>query len=374
MNIHRVLFFCFFSALCGGNTGLVSAKVYIFTGAEGGTSTISCYLSLSPSGSRKFFCKNECKAEDILVKTDDVRAQRGRYSIEYRDGPSGRGIVSVTITNLIKSDSGRYRCGLGGTSVPESFSDFEVRVSDELLAGNSGFIRTGIEGGDMKIGCSDTVYGKQKFLCKGECKKEEDIIIETDENRAQSGRYSIEYIEGSVFGLYVTITQVTKSDSGQYRCGYGRALSQDSYRTLQIIVIDAPTTSKPDWTLGPTSVPTASTQATTQSSSSGSFTSSPAFPETTNQLTALSYVPRPGYFLPLVVCLPLVLVLLAVSLLVIYKWKTRRNTGLNTRGNAGSVQMEVESVIYENCPPVSTCEDSIYQNFDRGTHFKTGYK
>ncbi|XP_038577630.1 uncharacterized protein LOC119905021 [Micropterus salmoides] len=129
MNIHCVLFFCFFSALCGGNTGLVSAKLDIYAGAEGGTGAISCYFTLS--GSRKFFCKNECKAEDILVKTDDVRAQSGRYSIEYRDGSSGRRIVSVTITNLTKSDSGRYRCGLGGTSVPESFRDFEVSVSDD---------------------------------------------------------------------------------------------------------------------------------------------------------------------------------------------------------------------------------------------------
>ncbi|XP_038577616.1 polymeric immunoglobulin receptor-like isoform X2 [Micropterus salmoides] len=245
MNIHRVLFFCFFSALCGGNTGLVSAKVNIYTGAEGETGTINC--NVSPSGSRKFFCKNECKAEDILVKTDDVRAQSGRYSIEYRDGSSGRGIVSVTITNLTKSDSGRYRCGLGGTSVPESFSDFEVRVSD--ATGISGFLHTYTEGENVTLGCSDTVYGRQKFFCKGECKKEEDIIIDTDGNRAQSGRYSIKYDAGSVFGLYVSITQVTKSDSGQYRCGYGRALSPDSYRKLQIMVIDVPTTLKPTSTL-----------------------------------------------------------------------------------------------------------------------------
>ncbi|XP_045911336.1 polymeric immunoglobulin receptor-like isoform X2 [Micropterus dolomieu] len=315
MNIHRVLFFCFFSALCGGNTGLVSTKVYIYTGAEGGTGAINCNVSLS--GSRKFFCKNECKAEDILVKTDDVRAQSGRYSIKYRNGSSGRGIVSVTITNLTKSDSGRYRCGLGGTSDPESFRDFEARVSDAPLAGNSGFIRTFTERENVTLACvAETKYGRQKFFCKNKCKKEEDIIIETDGNRTRSGRYSIEYKEGS--GLYVSITRVTKSDTGMYRCGYGRALSPDLHRRIRLIVIDA-----------------------------SNFTSSPAFPETTNQPTALSHVSYPGYFLPLVVCLPLVFVLLAVSLLVIYKWKTRSNIGLNTRGNAGSVQME--SFIYENC-------------------------
>ncbi|XP_038566199.1 uncharacterized protein LOC119896828 [Micropterus salmoides] len=214
-------------------------------------------------------------------------------------------------------------------------------VSTAPLAGNFGFIRTYTEGENVTRGCSVTNYRRQKFFCKNECKKEEDIIIETDENRAQSGRYSIEYKEGSAFGLYVSVTQVTKSDTGQYRCGYGRALSPDSSNRIKFMVIDAPTTSKPDLNLGPTSVPSASTQATTQSSSSGSFTSSPAFPETTNQPTVLSYVPHSGYFLPLVVCVLLVCGLLAVFLLVIYKWKKRRNIDLTSRGNAGSVQMEV---------------------------------
>lgn len=77
------------------------------------------------------------------------------------------------------------------------------------------------------------------FFCKDECKKEEDILIETDQKSLQRGRYSIEYIEGSAFGLYVNITQVTKSDMGQYKCGYGRALSKDSSSiTFTVIVID----------------------------------------------------------------------------------------------------------------------------------------
>lgn len=227
--------FTFSTALQDGNTGLINAEILV---KQGGNITRACSFKLS--GSRKIFCKEECEEQDILVETDGDRAQSGRYSIEYKEGtfPISSTLLYVSITNLTKSDSGRYRCGLGGTSVPESFSDFEVRVSDVPLAGFSDFIRTNTEGEDVTFGCSDTIYGTWKFFCKGECKKQEDIIIETDGNRAQSGRYSIEYKEGSVFGLYVTITRVTKLDSGQYRCGYGRALSPDSYRKLQIIVID----------------------------------------------------------------------------------------------------------------------------------------
>ncbi|XP_044206446.1 uncharacterized protein LOC122981768 isoform X1 [Thunnus albacares] len=406
MNIHHVLFFCFLSALQDGNTGLVNA-INLFAGAEGGNGSIIC--SLTSSGSTKFFCKGKCKEEDILIKTDDVTAQSGRYSIRYEDGSSGRKIVTVTFTQLTKSDSGRYRCGLGGSSAPDAYTDFDITVIDAATLGqNTRFIRTETEGGNITRGCSNTVYGSRKFFCKDECKKEEDILVETEENRAQNGRYSIEYREGSVFGLSVTITQLKKSDTGRYRCGYGRASSPDSSYTFSIFVVDvpsastptttqslisssgsftpsssfpetteqftAPTTSKPNRTLQPfpTSVPSASTPTTTQSliSSSGSFTPSSSFPETTEQFTAVSDVSRPHAFLPLAVCVPVIVVVLAVVLLLLYKLKKRRNSGLNTRGTSDSRNMELcvtyenHSVSDENCPPVSTYEDSVYQNLD----------
>ncbi|XP_044207439.1 polymeric immunoglobulin receptor-like, partial [Thunnus albacares] len=210
MNIHHVLFFCFLSALQDGNTGLVNA-INLFAGAEGGSGSIICHFT--SSGSTKFFCKGKCKEEDILIKTDGVTAQSGRYSIRYKDGFSGRRTVTVTITQLTKSDSGRYRCGLGGSSVPDSYWDFELTVTDAAtLDDNTSFIHTVTVGGDMTYPCIDTVYGSRKFFCKNECKKEEDILVETEENRAQNGRYNIEYREGSLFGLYVTIRQLNKSD------------------------------------------------------------------------------------------------------------------------------------------------------------------
>ncbi|XP_044206423.1 uncharacterized protein LOC122981752 isoform X4 [Thunnus albacares] len=304
-----------FTALQDGNTGLVNA-ILVFTGAEGGSGSIHCYLT--SSGSTKFFCKGECKEEDILIKTDDVTDQSGRYSIKYKDGFSGRRIVIVTITQLTKSDSGRYRCGLSGSSVPDAYWDFVITVTDATLGDNTRFIHTGTVGGNITSGCIDTVYGNRKFFCKDECKKEEDILVETEENRAQNGRYSIEYRKGSVFGLYLTITQLKKSDTGRYRCGYGRALSPDSSNTFRIFVVDAPTTSKPNWTLRPfpTSVPSASTPTTTQSLISSS---------------AVSDVSRPRAFWPLAVCVPVIVVVLAVVLLLLYKLRKRRNSGLNTR-------------------------------------------
>ncbi|XP_044206475.1 polymeric immunoglobulin receptor-like isoform X3 [Thunnus albacares] len=320
MNIHHVLFFCFLSALQDGNTGLVNA-INLFAGAEGGSGLIICYLN--SSGSTKFFCKGKCKEEDILIKTDDVTAQSGRYSIKYKDGSSGKRIVTVTFTQLTKSDSGRYRCGLGGSSVPDAYTDFDITVTDAATLGqNTSFSHAVTVGGSVTKGCLNTVYGSRKFFCKDECKKEEDILVETEENRAQTGRYSIEYREGSTYGLYVTITQLKKSDTGRYRCGYGRASSPDSSNTFQIFVLDD------------------------------------------------SYVPQLGYFLPPAVIMLVVVVLLAVVLLLLYKLKTKRgNFDLNTRGTSDSRNIVVTfynnlSFSNENRPPVSSCEDNIHQSLD----------
>ncbi|XP_049438140.1 polymeric immunoglobulin receptor-like isoform X1 [Epinephelus fuscoguttatus] len=344
MNIQHVVLFCFSSALCGGNTGLVSAKLNIYTGAEGGTGSISCHLTLT--GNMKFFCRNECKGEDILIRTDDVTAQNGRYSIAYSNGSSGIGILTVTITRLTKSDAGRYRCGLGKTLGSYLYQDFGLRVSDVgLLDVESGFHYTKTEGEEVTQGCGNSAYRSWKFFCKDECKKQDDVLIETDGNRTQSGRYSIEYTEGSPYELRVTISQVTKLDTGRYRCGYGRAFSPEVYVLFPIIVIDAPTTSSPNWSPPPSSasVPSAPTPIT--SSSAGSFTPSPVFPATTNQLTM--------YIFPLVVCVLMVAVLSALVMLLLYKQKTMTSNGTN-----------VECVTYENHPPASTYQDSVYQSLD----------
>ncbi|XP_026224402.1 uncharacterized protein LOC113167771 isoform X2 [Anabas testudineus] len=126
MKVHHLLYFCFFSALTDGNSGLVNVKTH----TEGESVMAECHFSLS--GSRKFFCKDKCTEEDILVETKDDAAQRGRYSIKYKEGsfPVSSTVVYVSITQLTKSDSGWYKCGLERPYMPDSYSEFELRVTD----------------------------------------------------------------------------------------------------------------------------------------------------------------------------------------------------------------------------------------------------
>lgn len=56
-------------------------------------------------------------------------------------------------------------------------------------------------------------------------------------DRAEAGKHKLEYVGSSPGGiLLVSISQLTRSDSGQYRCGIGRL-----HRTFEVTVSDGET-------------------------------------------------------------------------------------------------------------------------------------
>ncbi|KAM9751509.1 uncharacterized protein ACNS7B_008342 [Menidia menidia] len=94
---------------------------------EAGSSlTVGCGFQVS--GSKKLFCRGDCSNGEILVQTDGVRAEKGRYRIGYVDGKYFGGYLYVSITQLTQSDSGRYRCYLDRFG-PDGSTEFSIQVS-----------------------------------------------------------------------------------------------------------------------------------------------------------------------------------------------------------------------------------------------------
>ncbi|XP_075953276.1 uncharacterized protein LOC142955876 isoform X7 [Anarhichas minor] len=187
---------------------------------------------------------------------------------------------------------------------------------------NAEIISTGTEGGNITVGCKFNFSARKKIFCKEPC-EEGDILIETEDVTAQSGRYSITYTEGAYpvrsTVLYVSITKLTKSDAGKYRCGLHRYLTPSSYQDIEIRVEEAPISSKPNVTLKPlsASVPSASTQTTTQlSSSTGSYTPSSASPEGTQQ-SQREQTPAAGVLLYVRLTLVIMIIVLSTAVLII---------------------------------------------------------
>ncbi|TDH11119.1 hypothetical protein EPR50_G00082220 [Perca flavescens] len=125
-----------------------------------------------------------------------------------------------------------------------SYVDFRIIVVDALLTGNPPEVKTfnKTSGDNVVVACNLSDYGEKRlYFCKERCEnKDKDILVETSDLSAQRDRYSIEYVGGSPSGVfvYVSISQLTRSDSGLYRCGLEIPFSPDHYREFRINVTD----------------------------------------------------------------------------------------------------------------------------------------
>ncbi|XP_033987568.1 polymeric immunoglobulin receptor-like isoform X3 [Trematomus bernacchii] len=233
---HTSICFFFLFSLQDGNTGLVSDQLTVYSVTEGADVRVECPFTSYKKN--RFFCKEKCKQEDILIETTDAKDyQRGRYSIDHKQKD-----FFVTITQLTKSDSGEYRCGLAESSSRTSYKLIEIIVVDAKLDGDLSAEKNidARTGGNIVVECSFTRFGTKRFFCKEEC--EGDILFETtSDTSTKKGRYSIRHVEGGF--VFVSIEQLTQSDSGWYRCGLDRPDSKDPYQRFRLNVTDALTTS-----------------------------------------------------------------------------------------------------------------------------------
>ncbi|XP_060914329.1 uncharacterized protein LOC132990218 [Labrus mixtus] len=260
MEVYHTVIFFFFLSLQDENFGVISAEaVTFYIVLEGENVEVGC--STSEETTIKFFCREECSLKDVIIQTPRVSAQEGRFSIEWKQRPQTRsGDVSVKVSQLTKSDSGRYRCGLGSSLSSASYTDIEIIVVDARLEGNRREAVRATTGGSFTAACSfpvSSIFGlRSAFFCKDECLF---MLIESVDKTKQSGRYSIRYVQFPTGGsVYVSISQLTPSDSGRYRCGLTRNAFRDLERTFEVFVADVSTTPKHNL-IPSTSVPSAAT-------------------------------------------------------------------------------------------------------------------
>lgn len=92
---------------------------------------------------------------------------------------------------------------------------------------------TGSQGQTITIKCSHSnAYSNTKYFCKARCNIREDVLVSTVDETT-SKKYSIRD-EGNTF--YVTISDLTKDDSGTYWCGIDR-LVLDTYSKVVLQVL-----------------------------------------------------------------------------------------------------------------------------------------
>lgn len=121
MTDHPSPLFFLLTERCGG--GVIFGEPRVYSIPEGGNVTIRCSLAASDKN-KKFLCREECKK--VLFETTDVIAKSDRYSIEY----GSKIFFNVTITQLTKSDSGWYRCGVVRTTEQNTCQEFKISITN----------------------------------------------------------------------------------------------------------------------------------------------------------------------------------------------------------------------------------------------------
>ncbi|XP_035769230.1 uncharacterized protein LOC102778179 [Neolamprologus brichardi] len=203
------------------------------------------------------------------------------------------------------------------------------------LANAETLVYEGVEGGNITVECKFYFLGSKILFCKDKCEKG-NVLIETTDYTAQSGRYSIKFVKTNLLSkdiVYVSITQLNKSDSGWYRCILDRSLQPCDF---QLVITGASNISTPHQPLS-TSTFLLSTSTTTTNFISGSFTPSASSEVSRQPQTAAGS----GLSLELVIRLSVVVVLLPVVLLLIYRITAEGSNGLNSRRHSAFDHTEV---------------------------------
>ncbi|KAM4571165.1 uncharacterized protein V3H82_010855 isoform 3-T3 [Fundulus diaphanus] len=290
-------------------------------GVPGRTIKVRC--SFSSSGEQMIFCKQNCEEKgNILIETSERKYTKGRYSITSVNGKK-KSYFNVSISRLTQSDSGRYQCGLSSRS---SYQDFILVVAEALLDGNKDHHFSKEAGSSLTVACSFGSSGRTGMFCKGGCKEEENVLVESSGDRVEKDRYILEYKKESGAVLLVTIKQLIQSDSGRYQCQLDIENWPDSYRYFTVSVTDAVDQSTTTTTTS-RSFSSSFTHATTRqsfSSSSAGFTPSGSSETTKHPALGLEEKSSSDVLLLVGLTLAFILIVLAVALLVFCRKRSER--------------------------------------------------
>ncbi|XP_014909380.1 uncharacterized protein LOC106960679 isoform X4 [Poecilia latipinna] len=120
MKVCFTLICLFFLTLQDGEAAETHARM------GGENITVECKVNLIENPI--IFCKENCEGENILISTTEDKAHNGRYSTFYESGYTSASLY-VSISDLKRSDSGRYRCGLGKNR--SRYHEFHLDVTED---------------------------------------------------------------------------------------------------------------------------------------------------------------------------------------------------------------------------------------------------
>uniref|UniRef100_A0A3Q1I0N6 Immunoglobulin domain-containing protein n=1 Tax=Anabas testudineus TaxID=64144 RepID=A0A3Q1I0N6_ANATE len=176
------------------------------TGEMGGKVSIKCSHANAFSNI-KYFCKGECRSEDVLISSRDKKDLNSKYVISDEGNK-----FTVTISHLTKDDSGTYWCGIDRVGL-----DTYNKVVLTVIKGEM----------TQCYVCSvheESFYDEdEKFHCT-------ELISTQTANYTKRERFSLKYNKHQ--GVFiVTISALTQADAGRYQCAVKSSDDSNHCRT-----------------------------------------------------------------------------------------------------------------------------------------------
>ncbi|NXU93315.1 PIGR protein, partial [Xiphorhynchus elegans] len=198
----------------------VSRPLQLIQGELHGSATVLCPSGDTQGGGKRFWCKVGRTSCTLIADSDGYVGRRhlGRVFITPRDSS---GAFKVLINDLVKEDSGLYRCGIERLNGWDSSQEVVLRVATASALPRRPKFLSGTFGGSLSFKCHHDPKSsyEEKSLCRwegGSCSLLLDtngFVHESYKGRLQMGSSDPEH------GTYtVVLSQLRLEDAGWYWC------------------------------------------------------------------------------------------------------------------------------------------------------------
>ncbi|NXC31514.1 PIGR protein, partial [Campylorhamphus procurvoides] len=198
----------------------VSRPLQLIQGELHGSATVLCPSGDTQGGGKRFWCKVGRTSCTLIADSDGYVGRRhlGRIFITPQDSS---GAFKVLINDLVKEDSGLYRCGIERLNGWDTSQEVVLRVATASALSRRPKFLSGTFGGSLSFKCHydpKSSY-EEKSLCRwegGSCSLLLDtngFVHESYKGRLQMGSSDPEH------GTYtVVLSQLRLEDAGWYWC------------------------------------------------------------------------------------------------------------------------------------------------------------
>nr|XP_034978142.1 polymeric immunoglobulin receptor-like [Zootoca vivipara] len=205
--------------------------------------TIKCYYETTSANrhGRKYWCKESTNRHSCqtIISTNHFTHKDYEGRVSMHDSPQS-GILQVTMTQLVKTDSSNYRCGIGNNNAYGFYAGVNLTIWEGPNMPKSPEILWGKVGGSVKIQCP--LETARSSMRRSFCKMSRSgcsLIADTSMNKGKQQEGRIIFTAGNSSETFkVFINKLRKEDSGMYKCGTGTSGDNTSLSIIQLEVTE----------------------------------------------------------------------------------------------------------------------------------------